>query len=429
MKRNKILTRLVPALVAMGALGALSVMSATAAPAHRSATTLTIWTWDVDQQKTGDVAFMKKNPDVKLNYVKLNTPDLYTKVQLAATAGTGLPDVVLVEDSHMAQFAKLGVLADITSLASKYKKKVVAAKWQQNTLNGKIYGFPWDIGPVAMYYRRDILQKAGVNPNSLTTWAKWLAAGAKIKAATGADLWYQAKAQNNGRFFETLLWQQGSGYINAKGNVTIDKDPRALAALNVIGTGWKNGLFGDFSDFTNPWYKGINTGQVATLPMAAWMGGFLETWLAPEGKGKWGVVQLPAFKPGGSRSANDGGSDLAITKSANKTVAWAYVQNLLANPSVQAEVWKRSGFFPSLLQSWNSTFTSAPDPYFGGQAIQKVFASAAKEIPTAYVYSSDYQQMNSIMDVEIQKMALGKETAQQALKNAAGQIRSKTGRK
>jgi len=59
MKRNKILTRLVPALVAISALGALSVMSATAASAHKSATKLTIWTWDVDQQKTGDAAFAK----------------------------------------------------------------------------------------------------------------------------------------------------------------------------------------------------------------------------------------------------------------------------------------------------------------------------------------------------------------------------------
>ncbi|MDX6516806.1 MAG: lactose/L-arabinose transport system substrate-binding protein, partial [Gaiellaceae bacterium] len=414
MKRNTILTRVVPALVAMGALGALSVMSATAAPAHKSATKLTIWTWDVDQQKTGDATFAKNHSDITLNYVKLATADLYQKMQLAAASGSGLPDVVLLEDSHIAQIAKLGVLADITSLATKYKKKFVAAKWQQNTLNGKIYGFPWDIGPVAMYYRRDILQKAGVNPNSLTTWAKWIAAGSKIKAATGADLWYQAKAQNDGRFFETLLWQQGSGYINAKGAVTLDKDPRALAALNLLGDGWKKGVLGDVPEWGDPWYKGINTGQVATLPMAAWMGGFLESWLAPDGKGKWGVVKLPAFKAGGSRSANDGGSDLAITKTADKTAAWAYVQNLLANPAVQAEVWKRSGFFPSLLQSWNSTFTTKADPYFGGQAIQKVFAEAAKAIPAAYVYSADYQQMNSVMNAEIQKFALGKETAQQA---------------
>jgi lactose/L-arabinose transport system substrate-binding protein len=427
MKRNYKLARVAAALVVVGAVFAVSVSAATA---HRRATTtLTIWTWDVDQQKVGDASFLATNPGVQLNYVKISSSDLYQKMQLAAASGSGLPDVVLLEDSHIRQIAKLGVLADISSFAKPYVSQYVAAKWQQNIVNGKIYGFPWDIGPVALYYRRDLLQQAGIKPSSLTTWARWLAAGRTIKAKTGAYLWYQSKAQNDARFFETLLWEQGSGYVDAKGRVTIDKDPRALAALNVLGQGWKTGALGDQPEWTDPWYKGIDTGQVATLPMAAWMGGFMESWLAPNGKGKWGVAPLPAFTPSGSHSANDGGSDLAVTTSANQSAAIAYVKNLLATPSVQGQIWKTSGFYPSFKQAWGDSFMTAPDPYFGGQPVQEVFQAAAKVLPKAHVYSSDYQLMNSIMSTEIQKFALGQETAQQALKNAAAQIRTKTGRK
>ena len=57
-----------------------------------------------------------------------------------------------------------------------------------------------------------------------------------------------------------------------------------------------------------------------------------------------------------------------------------------------------------------------------------MFVAAAQHIPRAYVYSSDYQQMNALMSTEIQKYGLGKETAQQALSNAAKEIRSRTGR-
>ena len=428
MRRKYRLGRIAPALLAVVVVAAVAVVSATAATRHRATTTLTIWTWNVNQQKVGDATFLHNNPGVQLNYVNIASKDLYPKMELAASSRSGLPDVVLLEDSHLRQIAKLGVLEDITSFAKPYTSKFVAAKWQQNTLNGKIYGFPWDIGPVALYYRRDLFQKAGIKPASLTTWAKWLSAGKKIKAKTGAYLWEQSKAQNDARFYEDLLWQQGSGYVDDRGHVSIDKDPRALAALNLIGQGWQDNLFANDAEWTDAWYKAIDSGQIATLPMAAWMGGFMESWLAPNGKGKWGVVPLPAFTPGGSTSANDGGSDLAVTTSANKAVAIAYIKNLLATPFVQAQVWKASGFFPSMYSATRTPFTKAPDPYFGGQPVQELFAAEAKTIPKAHVYSPDYQEMNSIMSAEIQKFGLHQESAQQALKNAAAQIRTKTGR-
>ena len=68
------------------------------------------------------------------------------------------------------------------------------------------------------------------------------------------------------------------------------------------------------------------------------------------------------------------------------------------------------------------------DEYYGGEKERVVFQTLAKQIPVAYIYSSDYEQMDSLMSSELQKFALGKETAQQALKNAANAIRSRTGR-
>jgi ABC-type glycerol-3-phosphate transport system substrate-binding protein len=68
------------------------------------------------------------------------------------------------------------------------------------------------------------------------------------------------------------------------------------------------------------------------------------------------------------------------------------------------------------------------DAYYGGEKQRQIFETLAKQIPVAYIYSSDYEQMDSLMSTELQKFALGKETAQQALKNAANAIRSRTGR-
>ncbi len=424
------LRRLAEGAAAVVALAALVAVVAGGATAHRAATTLTIWCWTPsdDALKTGDAGFTKAHPDIQLNYVQLKPQDVYQKLQLDAAAGSGFPDVSCIEDSHLAQFTKLGILADITKQAAPYRTQVQAYKWTQATLNGRIYAFPWDAGPMALFYRRSVFKQAGITPSSIHTWNDFYLAGLKLKKL-GIPIWLQAKAQNDARFFEDLLWQQGLGYVDAQGHVTLDKNPKILATLEFMGKMWKAGILGDLAEWTDPWYKAINDGNAATLPMAAWMGTFLKSWLAPKTSGDWGVVPLPSWTPNGVQTANDGGSALAIFKSsASSDAAWAYIQYHLGRADVQARMYVQSDIFPSLQTAWRSPYMRQADPYYGGQKDRLLFETLAKQIPVAHIYSSDYEQMDSLMSAELQKYALGKETAQQALKSAANAIRSRTGR-
>jgi lactose/L-arabinose transport system substrate-binding protein len=433
----KVRPRFTRAVVLAGAAGALAVVLVATAVAgtegrNRSKVsgTVTIWCWGAarDSLKVVDDGFKRRFPDVEINYVALQPSDLYQKVQLATAAGSGFPDATCVEDSHLYQFVKLGVLADITSRVAPYVPKVLDYKWQGAQQGGRYYAMPWDAGPVGLFYRRSVFKQAKVDVKSLTTWADFYKAALKVKKL-GVAMWIQSRAQNDARFYETLLWQQGSGYVDAKGNVTIDKDPRALNALNLLGKMWKAGILSDQAEWTDPWYKTISDGKTATLPMAVWMGTFLKTWLAPKTAGDWGIAPLPAFTPNGSHFANDGGSALAIFKSSkNQDAAWAYLQYHLARADTQALIYKQLDIFPSLTSAWRSPYMREADPYYGGQRVRQLWIASAKKIPRAFVYSSDYQQMNALLSTEIQKFALGKETAQQALGNAGKEIRARTGR-
>jgi lactose/L-arabinose transport system substrate-binding protein len=336
--------------------------------------------------------------------------------------------VSCIEDSHLAQFTKLGILADITKQAAPYKKQIQAYKWTQETLNGHVYAFPWDAGPMGLFYRRSVFKSAGINPSSIRTWNDFYKAGLKLKKL-GIPIWLQSKAQNDARFFEDLLWQQGLGYVDAKGHVVLDKSPKVLATLQFLGKMWNAGILGDQAEWTDPWYAAISGGKVATLPMAVWMGTFLKSWLAPKTSGDWGVIPLPSWTAKGAHTANDGGSALAIFKSSsNFNAAWQYVQWHLGRADVQAHMYQQTDIFPSLESAWRSPYMRQTDAYYGGEKQRQIFETLAKQIPVAYIYSSDYEQMNSLMSTELQKFALGKETAQQALKNAANAIRSRTGR-
>jgi lactose/L-arabinose transport system substrate-binding protein len=415
--------------VAVTALAALLVLAAGANAAHRT-TTLTVWCWTPsdDALKTADAGFTKAHPDITLNYVQIKPQDVYQKLQLDAAAGSGFPDVSCIEDSHLAQFTKLGILADITKQAAPYKKQIQAYKWTQETLKGHVYAFPWDAGPMGLFYRRSVFKSAGINPASIHTWNDFYKAGLKLKKL-GIPIWLQSKAQNDARFFEDLLWQQGLGYVDAKGHVVLDKSPKVLATLQFLGKMWQAGILGDQAEWTDPWYASINDGKVATLPMAVWMGTFLKSWLAPKTSGDWGVIPLPSWTAKGAHTANDGGSALAIFKSSsNFNAAWQYVQWHLGRADVQAHMYQQTDIFPSLESAWRSPYMRQADAYYGGEKQRQTFEALAKQIPVAYIYSSDYEQMDSLMSSELQKFALGKETAQQALKNAANAIRSRTGR-
>ncbi|HUS17606.1 MAG TPA: sugar ABC transporter substrate-binding protein [Chloroflexia bacterium] len=393
---------------------------------------LTIWGWEAALKalQVSDADFKAAYPNIQLDYVTRKPADTYQQIQLAAAAGAGLPDVSVIEDSHLSQFVNLGILADLTDRVQSYIPQFNPYRWQQATANGKYYAMPWDSGPVAVFYRRDVFQKAGVDPASIKTWDDYYAAAKTIKEKAGVPMWQQAKARNDARLFEMLLWQQGLGYIDKDGNVILDKDPKIAATLDYMGKFWKEDLAADTEPWTDPWYKQMADGTVATVPGAVWMGTFLKSFIAPDAAGKWGVFMLPAWTAGGVQSSNDGGSSLGIfEESKQKDLAWAYVQFYLGRPDEQVKIYAQTDLFPGLQSTYSEPAFSEADPYFNGQKARSFFVDVAKQIPTAGVYSPDYQEMNGLLQPELQKFALGQQTAQQALAAAASAIRDKTNRK
>jgi len=83
--------------------------------------------------------------------------------------------------------------------------------------------------------------------------------------------------------------------------------------------------------------------------------------------------------------------------------------------------------FPSLDEAYSSPFARLGDPYFGGQAYRQVFVDLVKHIP-AWYYTKDYPEANNVMAQEIVNVALGRKTPEQAIRDAASEIRRRTGR-
>jgi lactose/L-arabinose transport system substrate-binding protein len=392
---------------------------------------LVVWGWESATQtlQTVEADFQEAYPNINVEYVIADPATTYQNLQLAVSSGSGLPDISVVEDSHLAQFVSLGALADITDQVTPYVPFMNDYKWQQATSEGRYHAMPWDSGPVAVYYRRDVFEEAGVDPASIETWEDFYEAAQTVKAEADVAMWQQSKARNSGRLFETLIWQRGLGYVDADGAVILDTDPKILETLEYMGRFWEEDLAADNEDWTDPWYTAFADGTAATIVEASWMGAFFKSFIAPDAGGNWGVFKMPLWEDGDAPTSNDGGSALGIlAESEQQEAAWAYVQFHLGRVESQLAMYEASDFFPALEPTYEDPAFHEPDEYFGGDMVRELFTEVVAEIPNAGVYTAEYQEMNSILAAEIQKYALGDQTAEEALANAAQTIRDQTGR-
>jgi raffinose/stachyose/melibiose transport system substrate-binding protein len=89
-----------------------------------------------------------------------------------------------------------GVLEDITQGVADLTPKLSPAAVAAFTVNGKVYGVPYNMSQVGFMYNKELFAKAGVDGSKIATWDDLLAAVKQLKAANvtpivvgGADKW------------------------------------------------------------------------------------------------------------------------------------------------------------------------------------------------------------------------------------------------
>ena len=433
-KKSKRMLKLVVLFIIISLFVTVSITSALA-----EETTITIWCWEYQQNCINSILdkFYELYPEIKIKFEVMGSGDICDKMLLVISAGEGAPDVAGFQNERLAQFVALEALHDITEKALPYFTKMDSTKWiDAMDKEKRIYAMPSDSAPAAIFYRRDIFEKAGLvsDPESvaklLDTWDDFYEVAKIIKEKTGSYMIPLSKTDSGFGYYGLLIWQRGLGFVDREGKVIIDS-PKALNTLEYLGKFWKEDLAQDVNEWTAGWYAGIDEGKVATIIKGAWMGGFLWTWITPETSGKWGVVPLPVWEKGGVRSSNDGGSVYAITKqSKNKEAAWKFIEYITTNKEAMLTAWKEMDSLPSLLECYTeSSIVEEEVAFFGGQKYRKIFVEAVKYIPW-FNYTKDFGEMENILARYVSAYALGKITsAEEALTQAAEEIRMRTGRK
>ncbi len=187
--------------------------------------------------------FNADNPGIEVKMQVLPWGEYYGKVRAAILTGNA-PEVFdvsvysppmflkYVESFSKEDFAKLGI--NMSDYA--------ASAWEAVKFDGKYYGIPDGIVPLAFFYNPDLYKAAGLNPSKPPTNLKELVEqGKKLTKDTNGDgkinQWAVVLTDNGMMrtwFWESVLDQNGGSLLNADKTKAAFNNKAGLDAINVF---------------------------------------------------------------------------------------------------------------------------------------------------------------------------------------------------
>ncbi|QNA77531.1 extracellular solute-binding protein [Streptomyces sp. So13.3] len=376
---------------------------------------ITVWAWEPTLQKVV-TDFQAKYPKVTVKLVNAGTnKDEYTALQNAVKAGKGVPDLAQIEYYALPQFTLAKSVADLTAFgADQLNSSFTPGPWGSVHAGAKgVYGLPMDSGPMALFYNKEVFDKYKIAVP--TTWDEYLAAAKKLHAADPKA--YLASDTGDAGFATSMIWQAGGKPYTVDGTqVGVNFDEAGTKKFTAAWQQLVSGkLLSPVTAWSDAWYQGLGDGSIASLVTGAWMPGPLESGVKG-GTGKWRVAPMPQWQSGAKVTAENGGSSLALTEaSANKKLAYAFLQYATVNAGAQSRV--DAGAFPATTKQLNSpAFLDKQDPYFGNQKINQVLAQSATQVAPGWSYLPFQVYANSVFNDTVGKAYVSGTTLDSGLK-------------
>ena len=377
-----------------------------------------------------NLKMMYPNLDIQLKYLEYPYNQLQSQLLriLNDTKASGSVDLISLDQIWLGDFAQKGLLTDLTNYTKNWGRQ---NDWYDENWNGGIYGgkvfgiWAWtDIRGI--WYWKDLLDKAGVNPDSLKTWDGYIAAAKKLNTVlrpqgiegvhlTGVshspDLWYP------------YLWMLGGQILKMKsGHPTKDSywfpafnSTEGVKAMNFIKQQvdagikpQKNHSFG--SEFLDRKFAVMIEGSWLPVP-------FLQNQPEKNFEDIIGFIPaLPIPYKNNQTSTLMGGWTLSIPKtSIHKDLAWKLIE-LMLTPKLLHPFLLQGGYLPTQISMGkndllNSTISSSY-PYYRQLVSMIPFAGTRPSIP-------EYPQIADSIRQAIYGVQFQNKDPKQALDEAA----------
>jgi multiple sugar transport system substrate-binding protein len=330
--------------------------------------------------------------------------ELIQKVLLGAQQKQ-VPGILEVDNPDLQQVANTGALVPLTDYGVT-TDGLFANILDAGSFQGKVYGVAPGINGMALFYNKDILAKAGVQPP--TTWAEVKDAAAKLTKNGVYGLAFSAPATEEGSWqFEPWFWGAGA-------DLTKLDSPEAVKALQFWVDLVKSG---SASKSVVQWSQGDVNDQFMAGKAAMQQNGVWNLGALDKAKINYGIVPLP--KPdGGAAPGPMGGEVLTIpaTDAATQKSAGIVVNCLLKDDSM-----KQWASLNSYIPSRQSLATQVAQAIPNMAAfVEAAAAERSRPGPPANL-GPKYNQVSQALWTAIQAALSGAKSPQDALTAAQAQ--------
>ncbi|MVB10856.1 Lactose-binding protein [Caprobacter fermentans] len=395
--------------------------------AKDAAEKLTVWAWDdtfnVKAANEAKAAYAKIDPNVKVDVVSMAQNDIVAKLNTAFESGNvdGMPNIVLIEDYRIKNYLKSypGVLSDLSDVTT--PDKFMDYKLKTMTQDGKIYGVPFDSGVSCVFYRTDLIEKAGFKQSDMQnlTWDKYIEIGKAVKAKTGKAM-ISVDPSDLG-LIRMMMQSAGKWYVNSDGKADIANNAALKEAVTIYKKMQQEGI----TITASGWDAGVaavNESKVATSVNGCWYASSIKK--AADQSGKWAIAEFPKMSnvSGSVNSSNLGGASwYVIDKVAGRDTAKDFLSKTFASDTgLLDSLCKDISLVSTYKDASSGKNVNAPDAFFNNQKIYKNWIDWTVNIPAVNYGTSTYD-VESKMTEAVQSILKGA-SIDDTLKNAQTEV-------
>jgi multiple sugar transport system substrate-binding protein len=303
--------------------------------------------------------FERTHPKVRVVVQQLPWTAAHEKL-LTAFAGDSTPDIAQLGNTWIPEFVALGALSPLDESirgSSVDPDDYFRGIFDTNVVDGRTYGLPWYVDTRLLFYRRDILDAAGVH-SPPASWSEWTRALAAVKAHAAPNRYAIVLPLNEFEPLLALALQQDDPLLRDGGRYGNFRSAGFRRALSFYVDMFRQGFAPPVtsSQLSNVWNE-FGRGAFAFYISGPWNIGEFERRLPAALQGAWATAPLPG--PEGPGASTAGGSSLVVfRRSQAKDAAWQLVE-YLSRPDVELRFRELTGDLPPRRSAWRDPALAA----------------------------------------------------------------------
>ncbi|MDG4773186.1 ABC transporter substrate-binding protein [Solwaraspora sp. WMMD792] len=372
-----------------------------------------------------------ENPGIKIveRGTGTNLDEYSPKLTQWLAAGKGAGDIVAIEEGLLIEY-KANPQNFVNLLdhgAAELEGNFMPWKWDQAlTADGsQLIGLGTDVGGMAMCYRTDLFEAAGLPTDRdevsalWPTWQDYISVGEQfVEADTGASFLDAATQTFNTIVLQTAGAAEGYHYYDLDDNLVVDTNPAVKQAWDITMDIIDSDLSGKYGAWSDEWVAAFKQAKFATIACPAWMTGVIEGNAGPEAAGKWDIAKVPG--DGG----NWGGSHLAVPAQSEHQEEAVKLVKFLTSPEGHIGAFKAKGPLPSSPQALDDpAILEATSEYFNDAPIGQIFGEGAKNLKPVYMGPKN-QAVRTEVENAVRTVELGQRTPDEGWTDAVNNAKT-----